>query len=131
MISINTSSDGVVIASDLPEGVIILRGDSGTGKTLFMGALAAYCETNAIPYYMCNSQAGRFIDEAIIKSSEGCRVLLLDNADLYLTNDLLKVLRDKAEYIIISKKQLYNIDTDNVYYALVHYEKNYLKLEVF
>lgn len=131
MLNINITSDGVMVESALPQGVVILRGNSGSGKTFFMNALAAYCETNVIPYYMCNSQAGRFVDEAIIKSSEGCKMVLLDNADLYLTNDLLKCLRDKVEYIIISKKQLFNIDTDNVYYALVHYENNYLTLEVF
>ena len=54
---------------------------------------------------------------------------LLDNADLYITEDLLKEIKCGDKLIVISLKISNKISMKNVREYLVNYEKMYLSLE--
>ena len=56
-------------------------------------------------------------------------VVLLDNADLYITEDLLKEIKCGDKLIVISLKISNKISMKNVREYLVNYEKMYLSLE--
>ena len=60
----------------------------------------------------------------------GAKVILLDNADLYLNNELLTRLSKMSEQIIICMKDTSSIDMYNVTEYLVNYENLELTIEV-
>ena len=66
----------------------------------------------------------------IIKAS--CRnkdIVMLDNADLYISNELLEEIKKTAKIIIISLKQIYMIDTSNCNFYYVTYENSQITTE--
>ena len=67
--------------------------------------------------------------EQIVSICSNSDVVLLDNADLYITEDLLKEIKCGDKLIVISLKISNKISMKNVREYLVNYEKMYLSLE--
>ena len=109
---INTIFNGITVNVELNKGVNLLSGNSGTGKTLLMQAIELYCLNEGISYICSNSD-----------------VVLLDNADLYITEDLLKEIKCGDKLIVISLKISNKISMKYVREYLLNYEKMYLSLE--
>ena len=103
---IQTRYSGTQIKVNIKSGVNILEGYSGTGKTFLMKGIVYYCKSNKISYsYIDYKDIDRGSD--IIKAS--CRnkdIVMLDNADLYISNELLEEIKKTAKIIIISLKQI-------------------------
>ena len=127
---INTIFNGINIKVKFNKGVTYLRGYSGMGKTLLLSAVELYCRNQGISCYLCDYHAQDLNTEQIYVTCSDMQVLLFDNADLYLTPDLLKKLQN-ANYIIISKKDLFGFDLFSATSCLVHYDNKQLTLEEF
>ena len=56
-------------------------------------------------------------------------MILIDNADLFITEELMKELKKIGKYILISLKDATKIDASNITEFLVHYENRKLRLE--
>lgn len=100
------------------------------GKTLLLSAVELYCRNQGISCYLCDYHVQDLSTEQIYVTCSDMQVLLFDNADLYLTPDLLKKLQN-ANYIIISKKDLFGFNLFSATSCLVHYDNKQLTLEEF
>jgi hypothetical protein len=115
---LKTEIGGTYIDVALQEQINVLQGISGEGKTYLFYLMSAYAINNDIPMRVINSQLFSSASVAV-KSEEVCNlvlsickdvdVLILDNADLYLTHELLEKLKKFANTIIISIKNSYGV----------------------
>ena len=126
---INTIFNGITVNVELNNGVNLLSGNSGTGKTLLMQAIELYCLNEGISYTFGKSEFANYAPEQIVSICSNSDVVLLDNADLYITEDLLKEIKCGDKLIVISLKISNKISMKNVREYLVNYEKMYLSLE--
>ena len=121
---------GIDIDANFKNNFGILVRDSGTGKTLLMKAAELYCLKNDIAYQYMDSNTRTYTQEQILNILSDKEVVLLDNADLYLTNDILNTLRsDTNRFILICIKDTSKL---NIRYAseyFVHYRDLYLTIE--
>lgn len=128
--NIKFNFSGIDIDAKFKNNFGILVGDSGTGKTLLMKAVELYCLKNDIAYQYMDSNMRTYTQEQILDILSDKEVVLLDNADLYLTNDILNILRmDQNRFILICMKDTSKL---NVRYAseyFVHYKNLYLTIE--
>lgn len=128
--NIDTVFNGININVKFNKGITYLRGYSGTGKTLLLSAVELYCRNQDIRCYLFDYHVQDLSKEQICVMCSGMQVLLLDNADLYLTPDLLRELQC-ASYVIISMKNLLGFDLFSATSCLVHYNNRQLTLEEF
>ena len=123
---------------ELKERVVVIKGDSGSGKTLLVKAIKALERTKV------GGDLYRVIDnplefnkdefEYLIKNYNG-KIIVIDNADTSLNKELIEVINsdDKNRYIIIGRalwdlkvtpngvsEMVYNKENGefNLYYAL-------------
>ena len=84
------------------EGKInLLEDNSGTGKTFLCTALRSYLADKGIPCLAINSKIFQHLDfQNLIL--DGKEVIILDNADLYLTDELLERLKKSTAIVIIA-----------------------------
>ena len=108
---INNTSGGLNRNIKLDEGFSLFMGNSGIGKTLLFDIIMSYCHINKIPYSYFNSYTlDTFSKSSMIESCRNKEIVLMDNADLYLTKDMLDKIKSLgAKYILISKKSMYGL----------------------
>ena len=121
-LKIKTKYKGVSVDAKIIEGISILRGHSGTGKTFFMEAAYAYCQDNNISCIMMDYKSRNLDAESIKNTCKNMDVVLLDNADLYLTPNLLKDIIKTSKYILICIRHEVNYRKFGRYYYIVKYE---------
>lgn len=127
MFTINDCIGGILINANFKDKVCILKGGSGDGKTLLFSKLQFYYDDKGIPVALLNSssfsnseilsirQGTCDIDHIYLKTlnaSSGAKVILLDNADLYLTTDILNEMKTFGELIVISIKDFLKLQLD-------------------
>lgn len=101
----------------------ILSGNSGTGKTFLYRALEHFCLINNIKYKYLDFRSAEDTQEQIINICSDKDVLLLDNADLYLTESILKELRkDSNKILIICMKDTSRISIDSASRCYINYD---------
>ena len=96
-----------------------------------MKALILHCTKNGISYRYVDYKNKDMSEEEILSYCNGAKVIMLDNADLYLTDKLLDEISKSADMIIMSLKQTYMISMDKVKRYIVNYENMKLELEEF
>lgn len=106
----------------------VIFDSSGTGKTFLMKVINEQCHAEEIKCQYFDYHLKDAKEEAFISLATECEVLLLDNADLYLSKSLYKKLFSMEKKMIISIKRLSNIDTRNV--GIYYIEYNGDNLEV-
>lgn len=120
-LSINEKYSGINMDVCFDSKLNILVGNSGTGKTLLMSALDLHCLNNNIKCRLCNYNDANLDKEQIISVCSESDVLLLDNSDLYMNSELLKMLLSMSKIIIMSMKDTSNIDTSESEQYMVEY----------
>lgn len=130
MLNIKMDYNGININCHFDDGVCMLSGYSGTGKTLLMKAIEFYCVNNSIKCRYCDFRYKDMTEQQIENACLGADVLILDNADLYLNNKLLEKLKKNAQQIIICMKDTTTIDMSNITEYLVNYSNLSLTIEV-
>lgn len=125
MISMNidTIYNGISINIEISNRVNALVGNSGTGKTLLMKAIQLYCLRNNIRHIYCNSDIMSLSSKQILEICSDKCVVLLDNADLYLNNELLSKIKssEDVKVIIICMKDTSKINMYEVSEYIVKY----------
>lgn len=127
-LSVNEQYNGIFIQVNIDSRLNILVGNSGTGKTLLLSALDLYCLNNNISCRLCNYNDASLNEDQLINICSYADVLLLDNADLYLTNDILMHLLNISKIIVISMEDISNIDTNEAEQYLVDYNNTKLSI---
>lgn len=107
-------------------GINLLSSESGSGKTLLLNLIADYCSKNNTQYYIINYTN---IDQLTELFSNTYEIVLLDNADRYITDEILEKLREISKYAIIVLKDDSKVDTRDTSQYLVHYNNLEITLE--
>lgn len=118
-------SNGVHFDVTLSDSVCVFEQDSGTGKTFLFTTIAEYCVVNSLKCVTMNSSRLDLLDsfEGSVKDVD---ILLLDNADLYLTDELFKRLAKNAKRVLISVKDISRLSLNTAGFYFVRYVGNSL-----
>jgi hypothetical protein len=119
----------ISVSASLNNKLNILTGNSGTGKTLFIYAFKAYCEKNNIRYAFFDYNYYDKSAEQIIDACKESDIILMDNADLYISKDIMKEIKDKSKLIILVLKNTAMIDNTEATEYIAHYANLKLTLE--
>ena len=100
MLQIKENIGDIYCDCDIIDSIALLEQGSGSGKSYFFKLLRDYLTIKNVPYLFVDyNNSQRAID--IIKSCKEERILLLDNFDIYATDDLVDWIRNsKMQYII-------------------------------
>lgn len=129
MLDIKYEYNGIDIEVSLYNGLNILDGYSGDGKTLLLNAIEAYCIDNDIIYAYINYRNMKEKDETIEAICTGKDIILIDDADLFINNTMLTYMIEHNKHIIMSIKNTYKIDERKAKKFFVQYDKMELRLE--
>ena len=103
---------------------------SGTGKTFLFSLLSAYMRVNSLEFGYFNYQS-RTIDIINSIKSNNYDYIILDNADLYMSDDLVDLLQSSNMVVIMSLKFPFNFKLKGLVTYNVCYNSNILKCERF
>ena len=121
MISINSVNKNVKCNIILQEGIGACFDLSGSGKTFAFKIIENYCEQNDIPCRKFDYTAMGSSLEFFITACKGKDVVIFDNADLYITPEILLGVKNLGvKYILASiKSRSYLKGTSPIYYRTV------------
>lgn len=120
---------GIDVEAEFKNSLSLLSGDSGTGKTLLLKAVRLYCRNNNISCQYCDYNLEGKKSNQIITLCEGCDVVLFDNADLYLTDEIIHYFLNKGSIIIFSMKNTFGISTAGSSRFFVNFKNFKLQVE--
>lgn len=128
--SLNVKMDfnGIDIEVNFNPGTHILEGHSGTGKSLLLEAINLFCLNNNKTCRYLNFNNRHNTKETILTICGRSEVVLLDNADLYLTDEILRELKAENRFIIISVKDTAELDISEDNFYEVQYQNQKLRL---
>jgi len=153
-VSYDFTYNSIHISCSLDNGVSVLTGASGSGKSLFLHALAAYLRLHHVRVALCDASFIHKSSDEIISYCkceldidelfklfsddldskdellESPTIVLLDNADLYATNELIKELRDMYDYVVMSLHRFDKLDMTEVFSYSVRYIDSELRVGV-
>ena len=122
MLKVKRTSGGVDFDVDFIDEINVIKGASGTGKTFLFNMLSSYCISNKIPFAFIGYRFLASGDEGLIFSlCINKKIIILDNADLYLTPELFNKLRGLNATIILSKKHTFGLNMDDAHLYTVDY----------
>ena len=109
------------------QGINILSGSAGSGKTLLMRMVTAYCIENNIKCYYFNSKDSKLTEKEILDICKDCDVVCFDNGDLYMTRGLLDNLRKTNKIIILELKITFGLGVSHCPQYFVSYKNKEIK----
>lgn len=118
----------VSVNAAFKNGINLFYDISGSGKTFLFTIVKTYCEENSIRYEAFDYLNTNKSTNSILNSCKGADIVILDNADLYITKPLLAELQKLCPCILISVKDITKIPMRGVSMCSVTYTGN--KLEV-
>lgn len=92
------------LSINITDKVAILLDESGTGKTFMFQMLASYCVINQIPFEKFDYGSENKELSWFIQSMKNASIVIMDNADLYMTPELFEYLKSCGKQVIISIK---------------------------
>lgn len=108
---ITSSYNNLVVNIELDKGIYVFGGCSGTGKTFLAKILHSVCSIKKIKYKYFNNVMKDYKADTIVSIASGNDLVFFDNADLYLTSDILKDIKD-TRCILISMKDVCKLGVD-------------------
>lgn len=121
---------GVHVTANIDNKVIIIAGDSGIGKTFFIKVLNTYFLINGdlrAKIFNVDDLYGVSLDKFRL-FIEDFDVLLLDNADIYLTQEMYDCLVSSGKYCIIILHKTYMFNFHDSVFRNVIYEDGVMTL---
>lgn len=119
MLKLNEKIGDTIVELNFEHKVNVLLDDSGTGKTFMFQLLCAYCSVNEIPHIYFDYKSAGFKKETFWEESKEKQFVFFDNADLYLSTELLSQLKELEATIVLSVKNIELVDVDEdtgIYY---------------
>jgi hypothetical protein len=124
---INEEISGTFVDLLIEHQVNAFLGGSGEGKSfLFSTLLPYYCYDRGISLHIVDYKV-MLEPVDIAAACSAADIVCLDNADLYLTREILEKIKKTAKYILISIKSPYHICTD-AYACNIRYDDKGLKV---
>lgn len=109
--------------------ITLLRDYSGTGKTFLFTILLSYFQENNIPFVMFDYKTMDIDLDVVMNQFKNKEFVLMDCADLYMSNQLWNIIRSTDSYFIISMKGLADYKLKGVDICTVSYDNDNLRLE--
>lgn len=129
--SVDIEYSGVNFKAEFTGKLNMLSSPSGTGKTFLLHAIQSFCTNQNIEYAFYNCR-NCILDEELIKAlCKDSQIVLLDNADLYLTNELLSWFKTQNMIVIICMKNTSHLDMEGVVEYTVDYRDRKVTIEEF
>ena len=97
----------VLMSAEFQHNICYFHGASGTGKTFAFKLLSAYFQHQGIPQVYLNYTVKGCSLDTLLQLCDGKEVVLLDNADLYLTKEMLYQLKDRVPLILVSQHTIF------------------------
>jgi chromosomal replication initiation ATPase DnaA len=129
-ITINTNNTTKVDAH-FNTGINVIYGYSGIGKTYLFKILNDYYMNNdKLNVAYVDFNYSNKSEESIIEYCKNADIVILDNADLYITKSLISKLRKICNCIVISMKNNIFFDDNDITQFQVKYENNMIKATI-
>ncbi len=125
----NEMCQGAIIDAELDAKLNILTGNSGSGKSMLLQALDLYCSRNDLNWVFCNYHQMNYAKEKLIDICSNKDVVLLDNADLYITEDILNRILKTSKMVVMSLHDISAVSTNEAAIIQVIYT-NDLRLSI-
>lgn len=126
MLKLDEVFNGIHFNVSFEDKVNLFDGNSGEGKTFMFKMIKTYLKVKGVScFYIC-SEMFDFPLETIKSICRGKSVVIFDNADLYLTQDLLDSVVKTADTIIINMKNPYNLVMSDVGFYSLNYDTDSL-----
>ena len=126
MLQLNEVFSGVRFDVSFEDRVNLFSGVSGEGKTFLFTVLDEYFTESGVSYCHFDNMFFNYTEEQLISLCVGRKVIIFDNADLYLTQKLLDFAIETADTVIISMKNPYKLVMSNVGFYSLDYETDSL-----
>lgn len=120
-LNVDISYNGIRIKAEFSNKLNILTGYSGTGKTLLMSAIDLFCLNSGISCRLCGYNDMNLAPQKIIDICKEADVVLLDNADLYLNNEMLQSIKQTAQFVVVSIKDTSALSVSDADEYIVEY----------
>lgn len=131
MMKLNWTYEGdsnINLSINITDPVAILLDDSGTGKTFMFEMLESYFVAKGIEYKKYDYSSENEDTDWFIQGMRKANIVLLDNADLYMTKELFNYLKSSEKQIIMSIKHTEKLGSfENCGFYIINYENNNLK----
>lgn len=118
--------NGVYFDVNFIDKINIIKQLSGTGKTFLFKTMNEYCKLYDISCLYCDYRFADFSEQKIFSLCEDYEMIILDNADLYLTTDLFTSLQELNKFIIVSIKSTVGLDMQQAGTYAVKYDEQSL-----
>lgn len=116
------------LSINITDSVAILLDDSGTGKTFMFEMLESYFVAKGIAYKKFDYNSENEDTDWFIQGMRKANIVLLDNADLYMTKELFNYLKSSDKQVIMSIKHTEKLGFfENCGFYTINYENNNLK----
>lgn len=116
------------LSINITDSVAILLDDSGTGKTFMFEMLESYFVAKGIAYKKFDYNSENEDTDWFIQGMRKANIVLLDNADLYMTKELFNYLKSSDKQVIMSIKHTEKLGSfENCGFYTINYENNNLK----
>lgn len=114
--------NGLHFSVEFKDNLSVLNDLSGTGKTFLFKVLKEYCREHDISCIYCNYEFADYKKENIINLCKDNDIVIFDNADLYLTDEILEAVRNPSRLVVVSIKNLFSLKIQNAGYYYVAYD---------
>jgi len=119
----------LIVDIELNNNIVLLRDYSGTGKTFLYTILISYFQENNIPFSFFDYKNSEISFDVMRSQLSNKEYVLMDCADLYMTEKLWNWLKKIDAYCIISMKGLGDYNLNGVDICTVKFTNDNLRLE--
>lgn len=128
MVSFDFVDEGIHVVAEFKNGVSVLYGMSGSGKTYLLSSLYRESLRRGIKAVYKNYIIADNPD-SLIESATKCDFMLLDNADLYMSMKLYNRLNAMGIPIVMSLHNLLKVNSRYCPVYKVHFDSSDIYLE--
>lgn len=121
MLQLNEVFSGVRFDISFEDRVNLFSGVSGEGKTFLFTVLEEYLTETGVSYCHFDSRFADYTEEQLINLCTDRKIIIFDNADLYLTQNLLDFATETADTVIISMKLYCRLRFESYNFYAVNY----------
>ena len=123
IMNINMKVSGIDFNLSFADNLILFTGLSGEGKTFMFKCLKEYLNTTmGTNCVLFNSSAMQYPESAIKDICKGAKVVIFDNADLYLTQNVLDYAVSNVDIVIVSMKLYFTLNFNGFSMYTVDYK---------
>lgn len=117
----------IEVKADLKDKICVFFDMSGTGKTFLFTMLKSYFLDTGISFISVDYTNYKILDS--YDFSDDNKVIILDNADLYMNEKLFSNLESSEKLIVMSIKDIGNLSQKNMGFYRVLYKDTMLKVK--